>query len=730
MLAGVGRWGGRGACAALGALLAVVGAAPLAPARAQTGTDVTVTASGPAKAAVGESITYGVKVTGSGMRTEDTTLTFRLPDEVDFVSVDGRSCAATADRRGVVCAYGVRQGGTFGQPDITVRIKDSVAVGTRITARFTTSYRLGGTRYDGGEASVVTEAVPGGLTCPVVQDAGLFPQPRTQAFPALPTSAAERDRLQIRQALADVQPTGFCLRANRPVQVTVTGGSPDATVELQVGTWALVDPYSRTGYGTYTASQSPPRSYRLQPGENRIGDPSGGILYVRHTADSPANAPSVTVTLDDGTAVQPIPHFDRQSTTNAQWQRMLGATTATGPVELVGDHVVIAGMQESALRYAGESQDELLDTYEQILRAEDDLAGLDGSTARDTRSPLRFLAVESPSGTNPNATYYRIAMPGNRDGVLYSATEAANSWGLFHEFGHQHQQRWTWGAGQDTNNMGEVTVNLYSMAADRQFGHTTNGWADETTWAPGRDYLAQSARDFATAPNKAQFDMFAQLDKAFGPDFYPALHRRMRAERPDLADTDRQMRWFTVTASRIAGADLSDHFADRWGLPLSRETLAALAALGLPKPTTDPSTVAAFTGKKDTRTEIVRFTNRTGTALNRSSLDLRDGTWARTPAERIPNGRTAVLRVTTSGGIDGTAGYTLPGAGQGGFTYRSPEFSANNYAVSTGQGIKVTVNDQDQNTRTTPPGTSLDSYTSTVLGKGDDPTVWVTYERA
>ncbi|MEV7027055.1 M60 family metallopeptidase, partial [Kitasatospora sp. NPDC093558] len=514
------------------------------------------------------------------------------------------------------------------------------------------------------------------------------------------------------------------------VRVTVAGGSPDATVELQVGTWALVDPYSRTGYGIYTASQSAPRSYRLRPGVNDISDPAGGILYVRHTADSPADAPSVTVALDDGAAVQPIPQFDRETTTNAQWQRMLGATTAAGPVELVGEHVMIAGMQESALRYAGESQDELLDTYERILRAEDELAGLDGSSARDTRSPLRFLAVESPSRTNPNATYYRIAMPSNRDGVLYSATEAANSWGLFHEFGHQHQQRWTWGAGQDTDNMVEVTVNLYSMAADRQFTHTTNGWADETTWAPGRDYLAQQKRDFATAPNKAQFDMFAQLDKAFGPAFYPTLHRRMRAERPDLADTDRQMRWFTVTASQIAGADLTDHFANRWGLPLNPETLAALAALGLPKPATDPSAVAAFTEKKDTRTEIVRFTNRTGTTLKQSSLDLREGTWAREPSARIPNGRTAVLRVTTSAGIDGTATYALPNGAQAGFTYRSPEYSANNYAVSTGQGIQVTVNDQDRNSRTTPPGTSLDSYTSSVLGKGNDPTVWVTYERA
>ncbi|MGF1425601.1 M60 family metallopeptidase [Kitasatospora sp. LaBMicrA B282] len=729
MLARLGRWGGKGVCTGLGALLALVGAAPLSPARAQTGNDVTVTASGPARAGVGEALTYNVQVSGSGARTEDTTLTFRLPDQEDFVSVDGRSCSVTADRRGVVCAYGVRQGGTFGQPDITVRIKDSVPVGTRITADFTTGYRRGGTAYQGGTASVVTEAVPGGLACPVVRDAALFPQSRTRTFPALPTSAAERDRLQTDLALADVQPTGFCLRANRPARVTVSGGSPGATVELQVGTWALVDPYSRTGYGTYTASQAPPRSYRLTVGDNTISDPAGGILYVRHTANSPAAASAVTVTLDDGPGVQPIPQYDRQSTTNAQWQGMLGATTAAGPVELVGDHVVIAGMQESALRYAGESQDDLLDTYEKILRAEDDLCGLDGSSARDTRSPLRFFAVESPSRTNPNATYYRIAMPSNRNGVLFSATEAANDWGLFHEFGHQHQQRWTWGEDQDTNNVVEVTVNIYSMAADRQFAHTTDGWADETTWAPGRDYLAQSARRFATAPNKVQFDMFAQLDKAFGPTFYPQLHRRMRADRPNLADTDQQMRWFTVTASQIAGVDLTDYFADRWAVPLDRGTLAALAALGLPKPATDPSTVAAFTGRKDDRSEIVRFVNRTGAALNRSALDLKDGTWARQPELRIPAGRTAVLRVTTRGGIDGTTAYALPGPGQGGFTYRSPQVGRNNYAVSTTQGVKVTVNDENQNSRTTPPGTALDRYDSDVLGKGDDPTVWVTFDR-
>ncbi|MEV0193397.1 M60 family metallopeptidase [Kitasatospora purpeofusca] len=690
-----------------------------------------MTATAASHGGVGEAVTYSLEVSGSAdVRMDNVTMTFDLPEQTDFVGVDGWGCKPSANRRRVTCAYGTQTGGTFGRPDITVKIKDTVAVGTTISALFTTSRTVDNVVVAGGEATARTTVLAGGQTCQVVKNESLFPQPRSLTLSALPSGSAEQERLQIKWRLPDIQPTGHCLRPGRPLTVNVSGGAPSGTIELQVGTWALADPYSRSEYRNYPASGSNPRSYPLKPGANTVTDATGGIIYLRYTSANPASAPPLVVDLGSGDAVQPIPHHEYKKTTNAQWREMLAAVDG-GFVEAVGPHIMSAGLREHVLAYQGEDQDQLIDTYETVLQAEDEFSGLDGSSSRDTRTPLRYLISQTYTGSNPNAGNNRVAYPGDRSGAQFSAVETGNDWGVYHEFGHQHQQRWSWGdyGVNEQNEVTEVTVNLYSTAADARFTDQTHGWGDQETWAPGRAYLAQDVRDWNQAPNRAQLSMFVQLQRAFGDNFYPRLHQQMRAEKPPLGDKDAQMRWFATTASRLAGADLTDHLTTSWGLPLNQQTRDALAALHLPKADPAIKDIPAFTGVRDQRSEIVRFTNSTHVPLRLAAAELAQGTnLAVRPDTIIAPGRTTTLRVTTGtdSGIQGTITYRGPDNDRNvAFTFNSPRWAPNNYAVTTGPGVQAVTTDENQAARTTAPGTTGDAFDSHVLGGGNNPTIWV-----
>lgn len=63
------------------------------------------------------------------------------------------------------------------------------------------------------------------------------------------------------------------------------------------------------------------------------------------------------------------------------------------------------------------------------------------------------------------ATDYRAAYKKDAIGyILDPALLTQDGWGPWHELGHTHQQHaWTWEA------VGEVTVNLYSLAVQRSF---------------------------------------------------------------------------------------------------------------------------------------------------------------------------------------------------------------------------------------------------------------------
>ena len=83
--------------------------------------------------------------------------------------------------------------------------------------------------------------------------------------------------------------------------------------------------------------------------------------------------------------------------------------------------------------------------------------------------------------------------------------------------------------------------------------------------------------------------MFHQLWLAYGDNFFQQLHRQAREEKLPLSNDAAKMRYFMLKACTISGKDLTGFFK-KWGLQADA-VYADIAALNLPVPTTDPSTL-------------------------------------------------------------------------------------------------------------------------------------------
>lgn len=191
------------------------------------------------------------------------------------------------------------------------------------------------------------------------------------------------------------------------------------------------------------------------------------------------------------------------------------------------------------------------------------------------------------------ASYYRTWFaPGLMDEALTAQKIITSGWGAWHELGHMRQQQaWKW------STLGEVTVNIYTMAAERAIGGggatrlkgapTTNAMHFLALTNPDKDFNANTQM---ADGNFTRLFMFHQLWLAFGDPFYIKLHQQTRLEKPVLSADADKMRYFMLKACTISGKDLT-YFFREWGFRVDASVYAEIAALRLPQPTVEPSTL-------------------------------------------------------------------------------------------------------------------------------------------
>ncbi|PGW75314.1 hypothetical protein COE01_26425 [Bacillus thuringiensis] len=360
-------------------------------------------------------------------------------------------------------------------------------------------------------------------------------------------------------------PTGIYVKPNEQVTITVSG-----TQKIR----AII--------GTHQYDKEWGKEIDLSPGSNTISSPNGGVLGL----DNFQSTGTVKVQVTQGGS--PIPFFVLGKHTKADWIAMMNNYPNAHAVQLKSERAVLTVTRDSANKYiVNQDPVPLLNKYDDMIRAQDKLAGLSETDPNPLhRSTRRIWAFVE----NPNAQSW--GMYASWDGAVFTtAGEAIKStlnvnefgWGQMHEAGHARQQYpWTW---NDLRGMGEVTNNLYSLAAFKKiYPNIPTRLDTEGDYNRAFAYLNQTNKEYKNIDDLfVKLVMLWQLHLAYGDDFYPNLHKLYREIPEDqLPTTDEdKIQAFIYNTSKIAKQNVLPFF-DKWGLKATQETRQKVEALNTP----------------------------------------------------------------------------------------------------------------------------------------------------
>ena len=250
-----------------------------------------------------------------------------------------------------------------------------------------------------------------------------------------------------------------------------------------------------------------------------------------------------------------------------------------GPWAELGTPKVVLTVPSAAIRDLDDPA-ALLQFWDRVLDGAADLA----ARPRERQRAERYVAdLEISAGAMHSGYPIMTHLDSAADMVSLERMQKGQ-WGLFHELGHNHQNRdWTFAG------TGEVTVNLFSL----YLCETLCGKPWHAAWGGnvGRSkqrlpkVLAESKAPWGgDGDGKADLSlrllMYSQLQQQFGWDAFTRCFAAYRAlpaaERP--RDEDGKRDQWLVRFSRTVGKDLGGFFTT-WGVPTSDAARASLSDL-------------------------------------------------------------------------------------------------------------------------------------------------------
>lgn len=399
-----------------------------------------------------------------------------------------------------------------------------------------------------------------------------------QEFNELKSAGSENTRLGLGAPWSDFNPTGFYLAPNATLQVNLEQLAGSAKPQILVGT-----------YSRYTAKWNP-QSIQLVAGVNNVtADANGGLVWVRFGT---SGTPSSQVRLTFVSGQQRVPVYIKNQTTD--WANQLNTYTSSPDVIMLGDRVIQVYSRTRALNTQNQDNNYVLTKADQTMDVEDAFSGIDGSAPQHQPNvnPRILMTETDDPGIWMVATSYRTAYYTDAASAPFTASIGnVNGWGPWHELGHMHQQQaWKW------SGLGEVTVNIYSLAVERAMGVTPSRLKRDNVWPQALTFLANNKRnkDFNGSFSNdvwIRLCMFQQLWLAYGDNFYKQLHKQTRVELPAVSTDEQKMRYFMLKACTISGHNLTNFFK-KWGFKVNASIYTEIANLGLPQPTVEPSTLS------------------------------------------------------------------------------------------------------------------------------------------
>ncbi|AVP46055.1 putative mucin/carbohydrate-binding domain-containing protein [Bacillus cereus] len=385
-------------------------------------------------------------------------------------------------------------------------------------------------------------------------------QQEERVYQLMPKGDVEgmRELHQRRMSFSPYEPTGIYVKPGEEVVIQVEG-----TQQI------------KAYIGTYSYEKEEPKQFNLNPGENKISSSNGGLLYFYNYH----NTGEVVAKVKKGGTPNPL--FILGKHTTKDWKRMLAENPDPYAIEMKGENSLLTMHPETVAEHLKqEDPAALLKKHDEIINIEHKISGLskDGAgVANQGKHSIHFVE-DWYTDDYMYATYYRTAYSkGNLELVLNLEELTNDGWGPWHEVGHQHQQdTWLW------DGLGEVTVNIYSLAVQTTFGHKTR-LEQEGRYEAAFAYLGKP--DAQEKMNEFEkLVMFWQLHLAYGDQFYPNLHQMYRllhdTELPKSDEEKKQM--FIYMTSKVTGQNLIPFF-DKWGLIANDATREKIEKLNLPK---------------------------------------------------------------------------------------------------------------------------------------------------
>ncbi|WP_086312236.1 M60 family metallopeptidase [Candidatus Enterococcus palustris] len=330
----------------------------------------------------------------------------------------------------------------------------------------------------------------------------------------------------------------------------------------------------QTAMPTYTISpiilnsyqEGNPQKIALKKGKNTINNSTEGIIHLQNITNATTQQ-KLVVTVDGGVK---LPRFILGKTTEADWQNQVRQNPNAPGYELIGKHTLVTGSKATLSQV--KSPQRIVETYDKVVKIHDQSSGLDNSSSlhRRSRGLIQHMRETQESGYYMYAWFSHTAYSkdSGMEKLLTASTDTL--WGPMHELGHTYQMnRMTW------KNQTEVTVNIYSMRSEKQFGGRSR-LERENVYDKIFAYFKQPTKNYDE--NKDLFvklGMFWQLELAFGDNFYPQLHKLYREEAKSLGSDSAKQQYFITSTSKIANKNLVPYF-EMWGLPITSETKQAV----------------------------------------------------------------------------------------------------------------------------------------------------------
>ncbi|MBK7935496.1 MAG: M60 family metallopeptidase [Pyrinomonadaceae bacterium] len=393
-----------------------------------------------------------------------------------------------------------------------------------------------------------------------------------------------------RRVLCDYQPSGLWVRRGERFSVNVSGLDEDYKLSTMIG------------FKPMWAKNNGTQENELREGANTVTSTKDGILsfiFVKRNGYD-TDPTTVDVKVTGGTA---IPFYVVGETEDEDWENAIENMEDTY-VQLVSDKALVTLPSRDYLKHPIEDVEAMFETIHKMIDLDDQLAGFDDSLPENmkTRNRINYLVdVYTPAPESDKyyayASDYFIGM--KRDNFTALTRDLGTEWGYWHETGHTYQQRsWTFSA------IVEVQVNMYSLYVQEKFGlpsklNNKEGKNTVSSFEMARRYIANPNKNYMVI-NSAEYGefftklvMFHQLKSVYGWEAFTRLHKEFRKQsliyNPKETDADKANK-FVYMMCYVTRNDLVPFFR-KWGLNIDAATSQKIAAMRLPLPRTDPSTI-------------------------------------------------------------------------------------------------------------------------------------------